>query len=60
MLISQNTIATIEHIDGLYLLTLYRNKKVIFSKTYRTYNGAAIAQTKLLKKYDLVKKYDLA
>ena len=53
MLISQNTIATIEHVNGIYLLTLYREKAVIFSKSYRTFRGAAIAQTKLLRKYDL-------
>ena len=53
MLISQNTIATIEHVDEIYLLTLYREKAVIFSKSYSTFRGAAIAQTKLLRKYDL-------
>lgn len=52
--ISNNTISTIKPTKEGYVLTLYREKKTIFSKAYKTYNGANIAQTKLLKKFNLI------
>lgn len=52
MFISDNTISTIENTSDGYKLTLYNHKIAVFSKTYKTYTGAAIAQTKMLKKYD--------
>lgn len=52
MYICDNTISTIENTNDGYKLTLYSHKVAIFSKTYKTYTGAAIAQTKMLKKYD--------
>lgn len=54
MFISDNTISTIENTNDGYKLTLYNHKVAIFSKTYKTYTGAAIAQTKMLKKYDTI------
>ena len=52
MYITPETIATIEkHESGSFTLTLYDNKKIIFSGSYATFRGAAIARTKRLNSY---------
>lgn len=52
MYISPETVATIEkHESGSFTLTLYDNKKIIFSGNYVTFRAACIAQTKRLNNY---------
>lgn len=52
MYISPETIATIEKQEnGSFTLTLYNNKKIIFSGSYATFRAACIAQTKRLHNY---------
>ena len=52
MYISPETIATIEKQEnGSFTLTLYNNKKIIFSGNYATFRAACIAQTKRLNSY---------
>lgn len=52
MLIDSNTLSTIQRLDdGRAVLRFYRGKVIVFEKTYPTWTGAKIAETKLIKKY---------
>lgn len=47
MYITNKTIATIEKTKcGTYKLTMWNNKKPVYTNEYKTFKGANIAQTK--------------
>jgi hypothetical protein len=54
--ITNETIATIviNEKTGKYILTMYREKKVIFTKEYKTFAAAAAQQTRYQKKFNLL------
>lgn len=51
MYITSNTIATIRPEKTGFTLTLYDNKKIIYTGFYKTFKGANIAQTKRINNY---------
>ena len=53
MYIDDRTIATIWKKETCFILRLYKNKAVIFEKKYDTMRAAKIAETKLIRKYNL-------
>ena len=52
MYITPETIATIEKLDnGKFKLSIYDNKRTVFSGLYSSFRGAVIARTKRLNNY---------
>ena len=52
MYITNETIATIEKTEnGTYKLTMWDNKKPVYTNEYKTFKGATIARTKRLNNY---------
>lgn len=51
MYITNNTIATIKPEKTGFTLTLYDNKRIIYSGFYKTFKGASIAQAKRINNY---------
>lgn len=51
MYITSDTIATIRPEKSGFILTLYDNKRIIYSGFYKTFKSATIARTKRLNNY---------
>ena len=60
MHITEDTLSTIipegeNDIAEYYTLTIYKDCKVVFEKVYKTLAAAEQVNTKMIKKYDLLK-----
>ncbi len=56
LFITNDTVSTIvAQNDGSWILTIYFEKQTLHEKQYKTFAAAKAQETKLLKRYDLLK-----